>query len=420
MKVLKSAGLRQSFLTVVGNLFGTGISAIALILFIRILGPEKYGEFSVGVAIVLMLTRLNDFGLNPTIVKFASETKKQSERNFIYNFTLKRKLMISVILIIIGVAFFKTIAKSLNISEPLIILISFTFGLATTYYEYLLSVLQSLHLFSKTVLINAMQAIVKLIVALTLLFIGTHDLIPPYFWYVFATFIPFLIFKKLVPKWVNLDFSLKNKSLQKKIWKMATHASIGLIAAGIIENIDILFVQKYLTTYETGLYGGISRIALLFAVMAYSLGNVLNARVARYRSADHLEKYFKKALGLSVLVLFSFLIFIPLAKPALLLTIGAEFLSGTNILLILTAGSFLALAAIPFIALFFALDADWYFSVSGILQLLIVLAGNFFFVPKYGLQAAAWTRLATRIFLLLFTMLASWLTFKKQYAKKLA
>lgn len=420
MKLLKSTGLRQSVFTIVGNLMGTALSAIAVILFIRILGPEKYGEFSVGFAIVLMLTRLNDFGLNPVIVKYASEAKSKSDKNFIYSFTLHKKLIISTVLVLVGSLFYKQISAALNLTEPVIILLSFTFGLATIYYEYLMSILQSLHLFGKTVLINALQAITKLIAALALLFIGTHNLMPPYFWYIVAPFIPVLFFKFLVPKWVKLDFSLTNKSLAKKIWKLASHASIGLIAAGFIENVDILFVQKHLTSYETGLYGGISRIALLFAIVAYSLGNVLNARVARYRSAEHLTSYFKKAVVLAGLVLLSFVIFIPLAKPTLFFSIGPEYLAGTNILLILTAGSFFALAAIPFIALFYALEADWYFSISGIIQLLIVLSGNFFFVPEYGLPAAAWTKFATRLFLLLFTMLAGWLTFRKQYAKKLS
>ncbi len=415
MKLFASTGLRQSAFTIVGNLMGTALSAIAVILFIRILGPEKYGEFSVGFAIVLILTRVVDFGLNTAIVKFAGEDNKQSDKNFIYSYTLKLKLFITVLLFLIGLVSYQTIAQFLGLREPLIILLSFTFGLATGYYEYLISILQSLHLFGKAVFVNAVQAIVKLIVAITLLWLGTHNLLPPYFWYIFAPFIPFTLFRFLLPKWLKLNFSLKNKPLAKKIHQLATHASIGLIAAGVIENIDILFVQKYLNTYETGLYGGVSRVALFFAIVAYSLGNVLNARVARYKSQEHLAKYLKKALVLALLIILSFIFFVPLAKPVILLTIGAEYLQAQNILLILTAASFFALAAIPFIALFYALEADWYFSVSGILQLLIVLVGNFIYVPNMGLEAAAWTRFVVRLFLLIFSIVVGYLAFKRQY-----
>ncbi|MBT4652048.1 MAG: oligosaccharide flippase family protein [Candidatus Pacebacteria bacterium] len=417
MKLLKSTGIRQSVFTVIGNLMGTGIAAIAVILLIRILGPEKYAEFSVGFAIVLMLTRLNDLGLNPTIVKFASELKTNSEKNFIYNYALKYKLLVSTIIILLGVFFYKPIAEILKLNEPLIILLSFSFGLATVYYEYLLSIFQSLHSFGKTVLINTIQAIVKLLAVGTLFFIGSQNILPAYFWYIFATFIPVFFARKLLPDWFKIDFNRSNKKLQKKILSLASHASIGLIAAGIIENIDILFVQKYLTAYETGLYGGISRIALFFAIVAYSLGNVLNARASKYKSKEHISAFLKKSFILSALIILSFALFVPLANPLIFYSIGAEFLSGNLILIILTAGSFFALAAIPFIAIFFALEANWYFSVSGILQLIIVLTGNFMFVPEHGLIAAAWTRFATRLFLLLFTVISSIVVYKKQYGK---
>lgn len=421
MKLLKSTGLRQSFFTTAGNMVGTFIGGLAIILFIRILGPEKYAEFSVGFAIALMLVRINDLGLNPTIVKFATKGKDHQKRNFIYSFTLKYKLLASIIIILIGAIFYKPIAELLNLTEPLIILLSFTLGLSIVYFEYLLSVLQSLHYFTKTVFVNLTQASVKLIAASTLFLMGANDILRPYFWYIFAPLIPVLFYKILfpLPKWFKLNFSLKklsqNTVLRKKIITFAKHASIGLIAAGIIENIDILFVQKNLTAYETGLYGGVSRIALFFSIAAYSFGNVLNARVAHYRSREHLKSFLKKAFALGGIVLVSFALFIPFAKPLIYYTIGPEYLSGTIILIILSAASFFSLAVIPFIASFFALDADWYFSVSGVLQLIIVLVGNFVFVPQYGLMGAAWTRFATRLFLLVFTVLTSWLVFKKQY-----
>ena len=185
-----------------------------------------------------------------------------------------------------------------------------------------------------------------------------------------------------------------------------------------MEKVDVLFLQKNLTTYETGLYGGVSRIAMLFALVAYSLANVLNARVAKYKHREHLQQYIKKALGVVVLAALGFAAFVPIAKLVILLTIGPEYVAGVGVMLILTAASFLAIAAIPFIALFYSFDADWYFSISGILQLIIVLVGNAVFVPLYGLEAAAWTRLATRLFLFLFTAVIGLYLYNKHYGAK--
>lgn len=417
MKQLLSTGLLQTTYTTIGNLLGTALSAIAVILFIRILGPVKYGEFSVGFAVVLILTRVIDLGLNTAIVKYAGEYQSQAARNFIYSYTLKLKLLISLILMVIGLLSYKTIAHYLGLTEPLIVLISFTFGLATGYYDYLMAVLQSLHIFYQTVMVNAIQAVVKLIAALALLWLGTHNLLPPYFWYVVAPVIPVLFFFKLTPSWLKLDFKLIDPVLKQKILTLSKHASIGVISLGLIDNLDIFFVQKYLSTYETGLYGGVSRVALFFAIVAYSLGNVLNARVARYKSREHLASYLKKALILAGLIITSFVVFIPLAKPVILLTIGADYLAAQSLLLILVAAALFSIAVVPFIALFYSLEANWYFSVAGILQLLIVFSGNLIYVPAMGLTAAAWTRFAVKLFLLIFTIIAGWLVFKKQYPK---
>src|SRR5258708_5698349 len=103
-KLRQSDGLRQSLITVVGNTFATGLSAVALILISRMLGPIQFGEFSVGFALIMILNRLNDIGLNTTITKFASRSAHDQESvQAIFSYTLKVKLVFSVVLIGLGI-----------------------------------------------------------------------------------------------------------------------------------------------------------------------------------------------------------------------------------------------------------------------------------------------------------------------------
>ena len=152
---------------------------------------------------------------------------------------------------------------------------------------------------------------------------------------------------------------------------------------------------------------------MAFALIAYSLGNVLYPRVAKYRYKYDLQPYLKKSFLVAFLALVGACSFIPFSKIILILTIGSQYLPSLSILNILVASSFLAVAAIPFIAMFYSYDASWYFSVSGLLQLAVVIIGNVWFVPIYGLEAAAWTRLATRVVLLLFTFLVAIYYYRK-------
>jgi len=416
--IFSSEGLVQSVKTLFGSTFATGISAIALMIYSRVLGPEKFGEFSVGFAIVMILTRINDLGFNTAILRYGSENEKHNKKNFIYSFTLKYKALISVFIVISGLFFFGAISKLFNFSSPAIVLIAMTLGISTVYYEQLLNVLQSLHRFNQAILINLIQATTKLVWALILLLTGLTSSLITFAWYIAAPIVPVIFWKLLVTKNTVINFKLRDSKIQSQILMLAKHSAIGFIATGVIENIDVLYLQKYLSTYEVGLYSGVSRISLVFALAAYSLGNVLYPRVAKYKSKEDINTFIKKAFAIVALSVVGFLIFLPFGKLSILLTIGTEYLSGLNILYLLTASSFIAVAVVPFIALFFSFKANWYFSVSGLLQLVIVLIGNSVFVPKYGLEAAAWTRIIARIMLFAFTLVASMVLYKKTYEKK--
>jgi len=415
----KSEGLKQSSLTVIGNTLAMGFSAMAIMIFSRNLGPSKFGEFSVGFSIALILNRFNDLGLSFALQKFAPRITDKKQLNKLFSFTTKIKLLGFFAIVILGLILFRPISNLLNFSEPLIILFAFIFSGATTAYEQLQAGLQSLHRFFNSVVANTIQAGAKFIGAIVIFFLGSNSSLIILSYYLLTPAIPLILLKKMMPDWFLLKLN-DNFSKERQLLKtMAKHSSVANISAGLIENIDILFVQGYLSSYETGLLGGVSRIALLFSLVAYSLGTVLNPRVARYQEKKHIQKFILKALIIAGLSILGFLASLPFSKWLIFFSIGPAYLNGISILNILLAASFLTIAVMPFIALFFSFEANWYFSLSGILQLILIVGGNLIFVPIYGLQAAAWTRLVTRLVLFIFTFtLAIYLYYKNYVFKK--
>lgn len=414
---LRSSGLRQSVITIVGNTLATGLSAVSLILISRILGPADFGIFTVGFAIVILLSKVIDGGLISTVLKFAGSSTTDEERNAYFSVTFKFKLLVTLVVVVVGLIFTPQLAQFLNFSNVAIIRLSFLLVPGTIFYEQLQTMLQALHQFSKAVALNALQASTKLIGMLLFLLFSIKSNVGIFSFYIAAPFTSLLVAKYLLPHSVKLNIFGSYPSAQAKILRMVRHTSIAVLAAGIIENIDVLFVQKYLNVYETGLFGGVSRIAMIFMLIAYSMATVLNPRVAKYTTKFHLGAYLRKAFLIVGVSLLGFLSVIPLAKWLIVLTIGQAYISATPVLLILLASSFLTIAVVPFIALFYSYNQHWYFSVSGLLQLLIVVAGNFIFVPIYGLEAAAWTRLASRTFLFMFTVTLGLYYYYKLYGK---
>jgi len=424
-------GLRQSALMIFGTTAGQFFSAISLIIISRVLGPTQFGQFSVGFALLLILVRLNDLGMTIAVQKYGAQAQSHEDANKIFSYTLKIKLLGAVVILLTGVVFGPRIAELLQFDQPIIITLAFVLSAATVLYEQLQAMLQSLHRFGQSVGANFIQAVGKFIGSVVLITtvgsagsasasVSQVATIGIFSWFVLAPALPVLVYRWLMPKWTSLKL-VQNFSQQRILIKsVATHAAIGFISAGVIENIDILFVQKYLDTYEAGLLGGVSRIALLVTMMAYSLGTVLNPRVAQYKQLEQLQAYWKKAWLVVLAACVGFVAFIPFAGMSIHYTIGPEYTSGSSVLLILMASAFLTLAVIPFIALFFSYDVPWYFSVSGILQLMIIIGGNWYFVPLFGLEGAAWTRLAARLVLFIFTVAVAYWSYSNMKKKQLA
>ncbi|MGD9129862.1 MAG: oligosaccharide flippase family protein [Candidatus Woesebacteria bacterium] len=414
----KSQGLKQSGISIVGNTFATGFSAIALMLISRQLGPELFGEFSVGFSIVMISNRFNDFGLSIAILKLAGGTFRKNKINAYFSRSLKYRLIASLFILLVYLIFSNPINNLLKLKHTSVLLVAIIFGFSSAYYEQLSTMLLSLNLVTKSIIVNLIQALSKLFFTLAFLLSGIKDVLIYFTAYVLSPCLPVLFSKKLLPEWVKIDIKKNFSKESQKIQTIVKHSSVSTISSCLVENIDILFVQAYLSSYETGLLGGTSRIAMLFSLIAGSLGQVLFPRVAKYKDSKNLKIYLKKAFALLVLVIFGFFIFVNFSKYLIIFTIGEQYLTGLNILIILLASSFITVATVPFIALFYSFKANWYFSLTGLLQLVIIVIGNAIFVPKYGLEASAITRLVARLVIFLFTLIIGFLLYKQTYHKR--
>ena len=398
-----SSGVIQSLLMVSGNIVAQCIAAVSLIVITRQLGPVAFGEFSVAFAILIILTKINDFGLTTVLHKFAAQEKSVSRVNAIFSYTIKLKLIGVSIIWITGLIVYQKLAIVLHITNQNLILAAFLLSSATVLYEQLQAMLQSIHSFSNSVIINIFQASVKLLAVYLLFLILVKNSLYPFILYTAAPIIPVICSLYFLPKWFHVFHSRFPAIPKAQIRNVAFHAAVGIISIGIIENSDVLFVQRYLTSYETGLLGGVSRIALLFNLISYSLATVLNPRVARYTQQRDLQKYLLKAWLVSVLCIVGFLIYIPFSQLVIDVTIGHEYIQGTGILNILIAAACISIATVPFTAVFFSFDKPWYFSLSGLAQLIIIVFGNYYFIPLYGIAAAAWIKLIAKLAVLVVT-----------------
>ena len=415
-KVIQSKGVVQTAITGVGNYSSAFVSAIAIILISRSLEPTLFGEFSAAFSLAMILAKLNDAGLTIASQKFASRSQnKQEVKSFIY-LGYKYKIYISILLLLIFLPLSPLLPSLFKFSNPFIVPISVSLGLLLVYYDQLVASLLATHSFLRASLVNLSQATFKLITAGTLTLFLHKSLLPIIITFIAAPGIPILFTKLFEPKWFQqVTVTTLAKPTKKKFINLAKHSALLVFILGVIDSIGILFVKSFLDSYEAGLLGGIGRIALLFTLMGVSLSQVLNNRVSRYAVRSDINSFLKKSLILSLGMIVLYFITIPFLPFIINLTIGPEYLVAKPTLVVLLASVFLYIISVPFSALFFTFDNNKYFSLSGLIQLLAIVIGNFLLVPSLGIIGSAFAQLLSRFLLLIFTVTFAFYTYKKQF-----
>ena len=403
---VKPTGLLSIAILGSGNVVGTIISAIALILFSRFMGPTEFGLFSAAFAAMQIVVRLSDMGTNMAAERAIARVYGRDDQlaDRLMRVVLYFKLASFVLCLIIGWLLAPWISVTLlHIDNVGLIRTALLLSLGTIFFEYSTIVFQSTERFSMVARITIAQALGKLLFGFIMVWQGMLH----------AT--EGLLIYGLLPGFGALvgwgRGTLSNFTLPKTwkkdlpiILRVAKWTAIAAIAATLADNIDTLLVQSFMSSYDTGIWSGAVRIATFASVIGWSVGAVLNVRVARYQNRSHLKEYLGKAWKLSLLIFTVIVFSIPFARLAITLSIGSAYLSSITPLQILLFATAITGATTPFVALFYLFDAPQYYAISGVLQTIVLILGDLFFIPHLGLIGAAWVRVVVRIVILLFTL----------------
>jgi O-antigen/teichoic acid export membrane protein len=404
-----SGAVRQSALMTIGTVLTGLLMAIAFIFVSRVLGPERFGVFSVSLALMGLLMRIPDLGLSQVMLKMLGNwhTQEKKIQSFL-SLILYWKVWLSGGLLLIGTLLIPVFERVLKYPYPWLLFLTVVGSVLITFYEYVYVVLASKHNFKWVTILGTSQSVIKSVGFAILLYVGVRAVEPLAVIYFLAPAIVAAFFLVRFRRQMLFFPTSGTSELRGEIKTFAIHAAFGTLFMTLISNLDLLLVQSALNPFETGIYSGAGKIAVFVAFLSSAIGGVLNNRVARYRDRTTLQSYLKKSLSIVLLSALGFIAFVPFAGLIVRLTIGPEYSSGVAALIVLVLNAFLSMAVVPYIAFFYAVDRPAYFSVGGLIQVVIIVLGNMIFLPSVGIMAAAWSRvLATSIFAL-FTAWSIW------------
>lgn len=417
MQILENkAGLFSIILLSVGNVTGMVISAIALILYSRYLGPTEFGIFSVAFAFMQIIIRLADFGTNMAGEReIARAYDNLDRRSGLIQTTLWLKTISYTAIFLILWLLSPWITYSLLHIENLgLIRAAIVLASGTVIFEYATLVFQATHRFDLVARMIIAQGLGKLLFSLILIWQGALSSLLGLAIYGIMPGIGAIIgfVKNPLP---SLSLPADWKKHVAKILSVAKWTSVAAIALTVADNLDILMVQSLMSSYDAGIWSGAVRIATFANLIGWSVGSVLNIRVARYSDKKHLTAYLHKAWKMSLAVCILVLLTIPLAKFGIIYSIGSSYLSATIPLQILLVSIAISAATVPYMALFYVFDSPQYYALSGLIQIVLLIAGDFYLIPLLGLSGSAWVRVGVRLVLLAFTLYYAYRSYRQHF-----
>lgn len=419
---MHSKGLFSILIHSGGNVIGTLFSAVSLILFSRFMGPSEFGIFSAAFALMQIVVRLSDLGINTAVERSVARINSgetQLSDRFV-RVGLWLRTVTALVTVLIGLIFADPISLHLlKIQDSSLIKLSLLLSLGTVFFEYTSVILQSHKKFVPVAQMTVAQGCLKFVFGLVLIWQRSLSAMSALVVYGLAPMVGALpiwrrslLDKLALPSGWNVELT--------KIIKVAKWTALAIISASFADNIDTLFVQSYLTTYDTGLWSAAVRIALFAGIIGWSINSVLSNRVASYHKKIDLDKYLGKAklfaIGMFLLVVLA----IPFSKLAILFTAGKLYLEAVPILKLLFISTAISVATTPFTALFYLFDQPKFYTYSGILQILFLVIGDIVAIPIFGLQGAAWVRIIMRVVVMVFTLLFVYYAYQIHVKNKLS
>ncbi|OGV97440.1 hypothetical protein A2W24_05695 [Microgenomates group bacterium RBG_16_45_19] len=404
---LNSTGVRQSAILTGGNVVSTFISALALILLSRILGPAAYGAFSVAFALSMLTTKIFDFGLNLSLQKYLSQAAGHSRLKVhqLVTYGFRIKLLGSGAILLAAFGLTVPLSHALHLSDQLaIIFLGIALGLIIYWFDFVAYLFQSLSAFSLTAVLAMVQAATKLLVILSLILAGVTSAAITYLAYGLAPLTGLgLGLIKLKDRW-HWQPGLSSPA-RSALWRLTRYTAMLTIAQALTDYLDIILVQNLTDQYQTGLYAAAARIGLLLAVVAFSINSVMNTRAAKYTDPQVLRRYQKKALSFAGFSLFSLVILLPLSPWLLYLTAGPAYLLADPALKYLLTAGVVMIATAPLAAVFYGLDFPLYFALVGVTQVVVLVGFSWYLIPVWGIVGAGQARLLMRVVVLGVTLL---------------
>lgn len=356
--------------------------------------PSSVGLLSAISTLVLIFTDIGDFGMGAALTSFIppKKGKDNEEIKKISKTVLIFQLFIIGIITSIFLLMSQVITQNVfhltkgSGSEFILICILGTASFIVFNFFYNLTIAHEK--FSKSFILLSAYSYPKIVILLAIFFFFKLSVILGSVIFILGPVVG-LITGLLI---TNIDFvKIKGFYSLKKLLGFGIFIVLNKLMVTLFSRLDILMLSILSSSYNTGIYTVASRISFLYPMLGASLGVTLGPRYSKISWREAVA-FSKNAFLIILLMLLSIILIFCTAPIIIKIIYGDVYNSATGILRILLLTNIPFLLGIPVSNfLIYTFKKPQATTYSSLLQLIIIILGNLFLIPRYGAVAPAYS-----------------------------
>lgn len=398
--------------------FGMLANGASLFLISVIIGryAEKdiFALFVLATALLSTVAEMSDFGLNGGLLRFAPHyiaTGEEGKLKQLIRTIWNWRVRLSGILTVGGIILSYPIANYIYGQPALAPYLAFSFlgiggvvllGFVTTY-------LQARQRFAFNSLLQSGKGILRLLITGLLLVAGIGNLYAILAIYIFVPWVLFLIGYAALPKGfreVELESEVKEK-IHSQLAQFSFWLAVWSFFAIIASRVDQAMLSHLLGLEKVAVYAVAMQFIYVYALATQSISAVLIPKMSALRSKDEFAAFAKKSLAWLIPAAIVGALLIYPSQYFITLFFGGKYADAMPVYLILAFGALLNILAIPFSLIINVYNKTSLYAISGVLQLFINIGLNFWLIPAYGVEGAAYAYVLGLAFSVAYTMLCA-------------
>ena len=425
LEKLKSKTVKDSALTLSGNLIAQFLSLFVVIIVSRFLSVAEYGIYSILNNISSFVQDMADMGMNGAITRFVAEFRANNEikkESQIICYSIRRKLINLIIVFIVLVLCAKPIASYwLHYSSKhqyiYLIILTCAFSILVS---ALRSILQGRLEFKKYFISVVIWNLVWAGVIALMAFINKLTVASS----IIAGAVSGAINLILCINLVKLDFKqvLNTKKIDEDVKKKFNSFSnwmlLWALFAILQSKLDVFMLASFTTIEQVSYYDIACKVIkpVLMVVSAYA--QVLNPQLASLDKSKLKERIrvVTKFIGL---ISTAIVIGIIIVGPVINLVFGHKYDNSIVPTQMLLFAIIFYVWTVPFNSALYALNKPYVFTLAAFIGLIVTAVGDYLLLGQYGVIGAAFTYIAAQIVGLVVAICSYIIVVKKETVRQL-